>query len=162
MSGDGRRGSRGALLFVWLGCTLPVAGLVALVERSDHRKAEFCRLAEGKAEGTIVRLEEQRGKYIRYFPVIAFPTPDGRQSQFRSIYPDGYPPSLYKLDQKVPVRFVPSEPARAEIDDPKLCRPDVDSFLHPALWWIGGVTGVCGSVAIGLVVARRHARDPGD
>jgi hypothetical protein len=145
------------LLLVWLISILPVAAFVGLVEYGDRRRTEFLREAEGRAEGTIVRLVEKRGKYIRYFPVVEFTPREGRQVEFRSDYPDGFPPSLYKVGQRVPVVYVPAAPSRAEIDQPGLHAKNVTPFRTAGGIWVGVMTLLCGGLAVVLRPRKRPA-----
>jgi len=143
------------LLLVWLVTILPVAAFVGLVEYGDRQRTEFLREAEGRVEGMIVRLVEKRGKYIRYFPVVVFSTPNGQQVEFRSDYPDRFPPSLYKVGQRVPVVYVPAAPSRAEIDQPGLRESNATPFRTAGGIWVGVMTLLCGGVAVALRLRKR-------
>ena len=143
------------LILVWLVSIVPVAAFVGLVEYGDRQRAGFVREAEGRADGTIVRLVEKRGKHIRYFPVVEFTDRDGRRVEFRSDYPDGFPPSLYKVGQRVPVVYVPAAPSRAEIDQPGLRERNATPFRTAGGIWVGVMTLLCGGVGVILRPRKR-------
>ena len=148
-----------SLLLAWLLTTLPVVGFLGLVEYGDRQRAVFVREAEGRAEGTIVQLVEKRGKRIQYYPVVVFTARDGRRVEFKSDYPDWFPPTRYKVDQRVSVVYVPEAPSRAEIDQPRLHETSVTPFRTVGGIWIGAMTLVCGG--LWLVLGRRAGRRPG-
>ena len=127
-------------LFGWLGSTLPIGGMVLLLARSNESKVEFRRLAEGRAEGTIVRMVREPGGRLRLSPIITFTTLSGRTTEFKSIYYDTQPPYQYAVGQRVPVMYVPAEPQRAEIDDPRMRQPDGEIFRTGAMIWTGAMT----------------------
>ena len=117
------------------------------------------REAKGRAEGTIVRIIEKRGKRIQYYPVVVFTARDGQRVEFRSDYPDWFPPSLYKIDQRVSVVYVPAKPSRAEIDQPKLHETGARPFRTVGAIWIAAMTLLCGG--LWLALGRRAGRRPG-
>jgi hypothetical protein len=100
--------SRTTLLVLWILSLLPAAGLVGLVVRNDARKADFLSRARGRADGTVIRLIEQRGKHIQFHPVVAFTTADGRHLEFKSIYSDylAFGEKHYPLGGRVAVAYV--------------------------------------------------------
>ena len=68
-------------------------------------------------------------------------------------------PTRYKVDQRVPVVYVPGAPSRAEIDQPRLHETSVTPFRTVGGIWIGAMTLVCGG--LWLVLGRRAGRRPG-
>ncbi|HSB37027.1 MAG TPA: hypothetical protein VLH41_09115, partial [Thermoanaerobaculia bacterium] len=70
-----------------------------------------------------------------------------------------FPPSLYKIDQRVAVVYVPAKPSRAEIDQPGLRETGAPPFRTVGGIWIGAVTLVCGG--LWLTFERRAGRRPG-
>jgi hypothetical protein len=152
--------SRTTILVMWILSMLPAAGLVGLVVRSDARKVELLRLARGRAEGTVIRLIEQRGKHIQFYPVVAFTTADGRRMEFKSIYSDylAFGEKHYPLGGRVPVVYVPENPARAEIDAPALHARDSGPFVVGGGIYAGFMTLVFGAMA--LVRKKDAGRGP--
>ncbi len=142
--------SRTTILVLWVLSLLPAAGLVGLVVRNDARKADFLRRARGRADGTVIRLVEQRGKHIQFYPVVAFTTADGRRLEFKSIYSDylAFGEKHYPLGGRVSVAYVPEDPARAEIDAPALHVKDSGLFVVGGGIYAGLMTLVFGLVAL--------------
>ncbi len=151
------------LFLVWILSTIPAAGFVALVLRSDAAKADFVRMATARAEGTVLRRIEQRGKDLRYVPIVGFPAADGRRVEFRSRYFDrpAYGQNRYAVGARVAVVYVPSDPARAEIDDPRLREKDATPFLLGGSIYVAFMTLVCGGLALGLRPKVRATPAPG-
>lgn len=135
-----------ALLAVWLMSVLAASPFVFLIERSNRVKAEFHVEASARAPGTVVAIEEQRGKYIRYLPTMEFIADNGQRIRFRSNFHDGYPPSKYRIGQQLTVRYVPAEPSRAELDDPSLAEPDALIVRNGMLGFVAFMTLVCGGL----------------
>jgi hypothetical protein len=142
--------SRTTLLVLWILSLLPAAGLVGLVVRNDARKADFLSRARGRADGTVIRLIEQRGKHIQFHPVVAFTAADGRHLEFKSIYSDylAFGEKHYPLGGRVAVAYVPEDPARAEIDAPALHAKDSGPFVVGGGIYAGFMTIVFGLVAL--------------
>lgn len=139
-------------LVMWAISMLPAALFVGLVVRSDARKAELVRLARGRAEGTVIRLVEVRGKHIQFYPVVAFTTAEGRRVEFKSIYSDylSFGEKRFPLGGRVPVLFVPGEPSRAEVDVPDLHAKDAAPFVVGGVLYAGFMTLLFGGLAIAL------------
>lgn len=137
---------------MWALSMLPAAGFVALVERSDARKAEFVRLATGRAEGTVLRLIEVRGKNLKHEPIVGFTDAAGRKHEFRSWYGDyvAFGEKRFPVGARVSVLYVPAEPTRAEVDEPALRRKDATPFEVGGAIYAGFMTMVFGGLAIAL------------
>lgn len=157
-SGPGTRASRRTLLVLWILSLLPAALVVGLVLRSDARKAEFVQRARGRARGTVIRLIEERGKHLKYRPVVAFTAADGRRAEFTSIYSDyhSFGEKHYPLGGSVSVLYVPAEPARAEVDEPALHAKDAGPFVIG-----GGVYAGFMTLVFGLLALSRAKGEPG-
>lgn len=151
----GRNVSPKTILVLWILSLLPAAGLVGLVARNDARKADFVQRARGRADGTVIRLIEQRGKHIQFYPVVAFTTADGRRLEFKSIRSDylSFGEKRYPLGGRVSVVYVPEDPARAEIDAPALHGKDAGPFVIG-----GGVYAGFMSLIFGLFALSARPR----
>jgi hypothetical protein len=149
-SGSGRLVSRRTILVLWILSLLPAALFLGLVLRSDARKAEFLERARGRAAGTVIRLVEERGKHLKYRPIVAFTTADGRRVEFRSIYADyhSFGEKHYPLGGSVSVLYVPEEPARAEVDEPALHAKDAGPFVIGSGVYAAFMTLVFGLLAL--------------
>lgn len=154
--------SRRTILVLWLVSMLPAALFVGLVVRSDARKAGFVKLAQGRAEGTVIRLVEVRGKHTRFHPVVAFTTAEGRRVEFKSIYSDylSFGEKRYALGGKVSVVYVPEDPARAEVDEPALHASDAAPIVAGGGLYAGFMTLVFGALAL-FRKPRAPAAQPG-
>jgi hypothetical protein len=162
-SGSGTKVSRATILVLWILSLLPAAGFVGLVVRNDAKKADFVRRARGRADGTVIRLIEQRGKHIQFYPVVAFTTADGRRLEFKSIYSDylAFGEKRYPLGGRVSVVYVPEDPARAEIDAPALRSQDAGPFVVGGGVYAGFMTLVFGLLALSAR-PRGGARPPAE
>ncbi len=152
--------TRKTLLVLWVLSLLPAAGFVWLVERSDAEKASFVSRARGTAEGTVVRLVEERGKHLRHVPVVTFAAADGRVFTFKALYGDyaTFGEKRYPVGAKVRVLYVPEDPSRAEVDDPRLRPPDARPFRIGGAIYAGFMTAVFGGIAR-LVRPKGGAQD---
>lgn len=142
--------SRKTILVLWVLSLLPAAGLVGLVVRNDARKADFVQRARGRADGTVIRVIEQRGKNIQFYPVVAFKTAEGRRLEFKSIRSDylAFGEKRYPLGGRVSVLYVPEDPARAEIDAPALHGKDSPPFVIGGGIYAGFMSLVFGLLAL--------------
>ncbi len=145
-----------ALFAVWLMSVLAASPFVYLIERSNHIKAQFHAEATARVQGTVVSIEEQRGKYIRYLPTLEFIAGNGERMRFRSNFHDSYPPSKYRVGQQLMVRYVPTEPSRAELDDPSLADPDALIMRNGMLGFVAFMTLVCGGLY--LISRKKQSR----
>jgi len=161
-SSSGTRVSRRAILVMWVLSLLPAALFVGLVVRSDARKAAFVQRARGRAPGTVIRLIEERGKHLKYRPVVAFTTADGRRVEFKSIYSDyhSFGEKHYPLGGSVSVLYVPEEPGRAEVDEPALHGKDAGPFVIGGGVYAGFMTLVFGLLALSRPKDPGSARGP--
>lgn len=155
--------SRKTILVLWILSLLPAAGLVGLVVRNDARKADFVQRARGRADGTVIRLIEQRGKHIQFYPVVAFTTAEGRRLEFKSIRSDylAFGEKRYPLGGRVSVLYVPEDPVRAEIDAPALHGKDAGPFVVGGGVYAGIVSLVFGILALSAR-PRAAARPPAE
>ena len=88
-------------------------GLISRGASSALRNAWFSRNSI-PAKGTVVANESGGITQKSYFPVVEFKDEGGRRRRFRSDF--GACPPLYQPGDRVPIRYIRTQPDRARIE----------------------------------------------
>jgi hypothetical protein len=136
----------GAIL-VALAVTFFYAALTTMPETNRQWKS-----ASVQATGTIVEVRQEfRNRAYLYYPVVDFPTKEGKMVRF---YPNVYSanPSGYRQGERIAVRYRESDPQAAYVDSDTLDAATIRATIGFGIFLL-----IAGG---GMIVAGVRTKDP--